>query len=143
MAGFATVHRHRTELSALDAVARFDPPFRLAFVRPTPTTAVIEVVGGVDLTTAPRLADFLDDHLTPAISAVVIDLSAVTFLGSAGLAVLVQQLCRAKVAGRRLRLVTGTRGVDRALRVTGLDREFTRHDNLGAALTAAAEDTAT
>src|SRR3954451_6271827 len=63
-------------------VVRFD------VVRHGDDATVVHVVGEIDTLTAPVLRAQLDEHI-PAVSLLVLDLSDVTFLGSAGLAVLV------------------------------------------------------
>lgn len=80
---------------------------------------VVHVFGEIDTVTAPLLQERLDQHL-PHISLLVLELSAVTFLGSAGLAVLVAARDDAERHGHRLRLVCGSRIVTRALEATGL-----------------------
>ncbi|NMI02062.1 STAS domain-containing protein [Pseudonocardia acidicola] len=80
---------------------------------------VVHVLGEIDTLTAPVLRARLDEHL-PTVPLVVLDLSAVTFLGSAGLAVLVAAKDDAEQRGHRLRLVCGSRIVTRALEATGL-----------------------
>jgi anti-anti-sigma factor len=111
-----------------------DPPLRLTLTRPTPTSTVVTVDGELDLSTAPRLAEVLSARLESAVGNVVVDLSAVTFLGAAGMDVLAQAHFRAKVTGRAVRLVTGSHCVDRALHVTGLDRKLPCYADLDTAL---------
>jgi anti-sigma B factor antagonist len=80
---------------------------------------VVHVLGEIDTLTAPVLRGELDEHL-PTVPLVVLDLSQVTFLGSAGLAVLVAAKDDAERRGHLLRLVCGSRIVTRALEATGL-----------------------
>ena len=89
----------------------------------------VTVVGEVDTFTAPVLRSTLDSQLEQQPSELVIDLSGVQFLGSAGLAVLVetQKSSRAKDVG--LRLIATTRAVTRPLEVTGLIDLFTIADS--------------
>jgi anti-sigma B factor antagonist len=75
----------------------------------------------------------LDEHL-PTVPLVVLDLSQVTFLGSAGLAVLVAAKDDAERRGHRLRLVCGSRIVTRALEATGLLALFDVADGVPEAL---------
>jgi anti-sigma B factor antagonist len=82
-------------------------------------TLVIHVVGEIDTLTAPVLRAQLDEHL-PTAALLVLDLTQVTFLGSAGLAVLVAAKDGADRRGHSLRLVPGSRIVTRALEATGL-----------------------
>ncbi|MFD6067808.1 MULTISPECIES: STAS domain-containing protein [Amycolatopsis] len=94
---------------------------RLTVIRPDPATAVVEVGGELVAATAPRLAHLLGPRLTSALRTVVIDLSAVTFLDTAGLGVLVHAWHQATVTGRVLKLITRPGGVKRALENAGLD----------------------
>ena len=94
---------------------------------------VVHVVGEVDTLTAPALRAQLQAQVVAA-GLLVVDLSEVTFLGSAGLAVLVATKDDAERAGTRLRLVCGTRIVTRALEATGLLALFDVADGVPAAL---------
>jgi anti-sigma B factor antagonist len=94
---------------------------------------VVHVVGEIDTLTAPVLRAQLDEHL-PVVPLLVLDLSDVTFLGSAGLAVLVAAKDDADRRGHRLRLVCGSRIVTRALEATGLLSLFDVADGVPQAL---------
>lgn len=102
--------------------------------RPDPTTVVLHVSGEIDLVGAPMLAESVDGCLSSAEQTVVVDLSAVSVLGSAGLNVLVQAQDRAQRERVTLLLVTGVHCVDRPLRACGLDRHFRCFPDLEAAL---------
>ncbi|MFP5022717.1 STAS domain-containing protein [Pseudonocardia phyllosphaerae] len=80
---------------------------------------VVGVYGEVDTMTAPVLTERISEQLGRA-SLLVVDLSPVTFLGSAGLAALVEGKENAEKAGIRLRLVCGSHAVTRALEATNL-----------------------
>jgi anti-sigma B factor antagonist len=81
--------------------------------------AVLHVIGEIDTLTAPLVRAQLE-HQVPAVPLLVLDLTEVTFLGSAGLAVLVAAKDDADLRQHRLRLVPGSRIVVRALQATGL-----------------------
>jgi anti-sigma B factor antagonist len=81
--------------------------------------AVLHVVGEIDTLTAPLLRAQLEDQVTTH-PLLVLDLTDVTFLGSAGLAVLVAAKDDAELREHRLRIVPGSRIVVRALQATGL-----------------------
>ncbi|MBA2473796.1 MAG: anti-sigma factor antagonist [Pseudonocardiales bacterium] len=85
---------------------------------------VVTVVGEVDLLTAPRLLAAVSDALERAGShPVVVDLSEVSFLGSAGLAALVDAAVADEGRREPLRVVVDhTRPVIRPLEATGLDQ---------------------
>lgn len=80
---------------------------------------VMHVVGEIDTLTAPVLRDRVTAQLAE-VTLLVLDLTDVTFLGSAGLAVLVAAKDEAEQRKCSLRLVPGSRIVTRALEATGL-----------------------
>jgi anti-sigma B factor antagonist len=88
---------------------------------------VVTVVGEVDSSTAPGLRDCLLAALArPGVASVEVDLSAVTFLDSAGLSALATAHRAALTADRVLRIRCGTaRAVVRPLQITGLWEIFT------------------
>lgn len=89
----------------------------------------VTVVGEVDTFTAPVLRSTLDSQLEQSPRELVIDLSGVQFLGSAGLAVLVETQKSARSREVALRLIATTRAVTRPLEVTGLIDLFTIADS--------------
>jgi anti-sigma B factor antagonist len=115
------------EVGDIDEVVRFD------VVEHGPGARVLHVVGEVDTLTAPVLRTRLDEHLAE-VELLVLDLTDVTFLGSAGLAVLVAGKDEADRVGHRLRLVPGSRIVVRALEATGLLTLFDLADTAADAL---------
>ena len=101
-----------------------------------PDVHVLHVVGELDTLTAPLLQVRLLEQQAQ-VGHVVLDLSDVTFLGSAGLAVLVGAKDDADSRGCRLQVVPGSRIVKRALEATGLMPLFTIADGVPEALEAA------
>jgi anti-anti-sigma factor len=103
--------------------------------RPAPGVVVAAVSGEVDMLTAPRLRDVVNAEIEDC-AVLVLDLSGVGFLGSAGLAVLVEASHEARRRQVELRLVAGGRSVSRPLEITGLDEVLTtfptRDDAVGA-----------
>ena len=96
---------------------------------------VVGVIGEIDTMTGPVVGEQLTARLTAA-DLVVVDLSRVTFLGSAGLAALVAAKDEADNGGKRLRLVCGSHTVTRALEATGLMSVFDVADDVPEALQA-------
>lgn len=96
---------------------------------------VLAVAGEVDLLTAPQLQEALTLALENRPKTLVVDLSKVEFMGSAGLAALVGAH---QSAGEhtRLRVVAATTATLRPLQVTDLDKEInvypSREDALAA-----------
>jgi anti-sigma B factor antagonist len=101
------------------------------------TAMVVAVTGEVDVWTGPRLRAALAQALDePGHEAVVVDLSAVTFLGSTGVAVLVDADWQARQRDRPLRVVVdrSSPAVVHPLESTGIDRMVATYDDLDAAL---------
>ncbi|SFN07028.1 anti-anti-sigma factor [Pseudonocardia ammonioxydans] len=94
---------------------------------------VVHVHGEIDTMTAPVLSERLAMQI-PSASLLVVDLSQVTFLGSAGLAALVEAKEKTEGADGRLRLVCGSHAVTRALEATNLLSLFDVADGVPEAL---------
>jgi anti-sigma B factor antagonist len=94
---------------------------------------VLHVVGELDTLTAPLLAMRLAEQQS-AVPKLVVDLSEVSFLGSAGLAALVEAKDAADRHGGQLLVVPGSRIARRALEATGLLSLFTVADDVPEAL---------
>jgi anti-sigma B factor antagonist len=96
------------------------PMLRTVLTRPLPGLTVVAVEGEIDLVTAPHLRDILPlDTIEPG-GTLIVDMSMVTFLASAGMTVLSQTQQLAHDRGWTLRMVTGPRCVDLPLTVAGL-----------------------
>ncbi len=109
--------------------APFDDVITLSTSTDEGGAVTVTVVGEVDTFTAPVLRSSLDTQLEQQPRELVIDLSGVQFLGSAGLAVLVETQKSARARDVELRLVATTRAVTRPLEVTGLIDLFTIVDS--------------
>ncbi|HEY0573710.1 MAG TPA: anti-sigma factor antagonist [Pseudonocardia sp.] len=97
---------------------------------------VLTSAGEVDLETGPRLRAALARLLErPDAVPIVVDLTDVTFLGSTGIAVLVDAHWQAVQLNIPLSIVVASDGaVHRTLRTAGVDRHLKLHHDLGAAL---------
>lgn len=80
----------------------------------------LRAVGEIDLATSGLLRDRVMNQLEQTPRLLVLDLCAVGFLGSSGLAVLVEVRTEAQRRDVGLRLVANSRAVLRALTATGL-----------------------
>lgn len=83
------------------------------------SVAVLAVTGDVDMLTATRLAAAIDTALATAPTAVIVDLSKVEFLASAGMSALVA--AHADAAPVRLVVVADGPATSRPMKVVGLD----------------------
>jgi anti-anti-sigma factor len=91
---------------------------------PRPGRVVVEVVGEVDVRTAPALDIYLQSKAgRPGVRELVVYLGQVRFLGVAGIRVLARADRRCRMRGVRLVIRTGgRRAVLRALQLAGLDQ---------------------
>lgn len=99
---------------------------------------VLGVSGTLDLVTAPRLTDSIQQELTKQPAVVIVDLTEVEFLASAGMTVLLtahQQIGDTA----QFAVVADGPAVARPLRLIGVDKLVTIHATLDAALQASSE----
>lgn len=115
-----------------------DDQISLSTARPAPGQVVITVGGEVDMLTSPQLRSAVLDQFEPdsGVELVVLDLDGVTFLGTSGLAVLIEVREAAHAAGVELRLACTARRVLRPLTIAGLIPLFDIHDTIDGALAA-------
>ena len=99
---------------------------------------VVHTTGEVDMSAAPVLSAELAEAIAAAGSTghrqVVVDLLAVTFFGSSGLAALSECHERAQSADVTVSIVAAGRTVLRPITITGLDRVIPVHSTLDEAL---------
>jgi anti-sigma B factor antagonist len=97
--------------------------------------AVLSVGGEIDAATAAALDTAIAGVLAQHPSAVVVDLSAVTFLGSAGLRILVATHARLSGSGHFAVVAHGP-ATSRPIQLTGLDEVLSLYPTLDDALVA-------
>ncbi|WP_344416206.1 STAS domain-containing protein [Pseudonocardia ailaonensis] len=95
---------------------------------------VVTVGGEVDMLTSPQLRSAVLAQLADGAELVVLALDDVTFLGTSGLAVLIEVREAAHQAGVELRLACTGRRVLRPLSIAGLVPMFDIHDTVELAL---------
>lgn len=104
---------------------------------PAEGQVVIAVAGEVDMLTSPHLRSVAMEKVSTAVvELVVLDLDAVTFLGTSGLAALIEVREAAHRTGVELRLACTARRVLRPLTIAGLIPLFDIHDSVERALVA-------
>lgn len=94
---------------------------------------VLTVSGEVDLATAPALENTIEAILSSKPGVLIIDLTAVSFLASAGMATLVAAHQRAGEA-TTIAVVADGPATSRQLKMTSLDQVFALHSTLAEAL---------
>ena len=96
---------------------------------------VITVAGEIDMLTSPQLrAAVVEQLTTDGVELVVLELDGVTFLGTSGLAVLIEAREEAHRIGAELRLACTARRVLRPLTIAGLVPLFDIHESVDLAL---------
>ncbi|ANY07929.1 anti-sigma factor antagonist [Pseudonocardia sp. HH130630-07] len=106
---------------------------RLAVTTGDDDVVVIAVDGELDILTAPELRAAVTDRI-PSAALIVLALDGVLFLGTSGLAALIEIREQAHRAGVELRLACTERRVLRPLGIAGLHHLFDIHDDVEAAL---------
>ncbi|MDQ6698220.1 MAG: STAS domain-containing protein [Actinomycetota bacterium] len=99
--------------------------------------AVLAVGGEVDVATAPRLREKLIELVNGGHHRIVVDLSAVEFLDSTGLGVLVGALKRVRTHDGDLGLVCTESRVLKVFEITGLTKVFAMFASVDEAVAAA------
>lgn len=97
--------------------------------------AVVTATGEIDMLTAPDLRAEVLGRIDEA-RTLVLDMTGVSFLGSAGLAVLVEASQHAKRRGTAFRVVAVERAVTRPLVATGLGDVFSVYGSVAEAVSA-------
>ncbi|MBA3747081.1 MAG: STAS domain-containing protein [Solirubrobacterales bacterium] len=110
------------------------PHFELSEQTAVSGTHVISVRGEIHLSTAPRLSQRLQAAIDDDSRAIVLDLSAVEFIDSTGLSVLLSGLRRMNQVQGRMALVCANPTVLRLFEITSLDETFDIFAELPAAV---------
>lgn len=103
-------------------------------VRRTDGSSVIKLTGEIDMLTTPALRAKVNEELQGGPSVLVLDMLSVEFLGSSGLALLVEALDESRNRDVSLRLVANSRPVSRPLQATGLTDLFALYPSVEDAL---------
>ena len=95
---------------------------------------VVAVEGEVDIATAPKLREKLVELASQGAKQVVVDLDRVEFLDSTGLGVLIGGMKRLRGLDGDLTLVCTQPRILKVFEITGLNRAFTIHETVDAAV---------
>jgi anti-anti-sigma factor len=110
-------------------------PVQVRTARPAPDCVVLSVSGEIDLATAPDLELAISRELATTPARLVLDLSAVSFFGSLGLAALIRAAFMAEDRGVHLALVAN-RLVRRTMELTQTEQMFATYVTVAEAITA-------
>jgi anti-anti-sigma factor len=87
--------------------------------------ARLSVAGEIDLATCDSLVDAVNDAMSADLDALDIDLSGVTFCGSAGISAFLMARRRAQQDGKTLRLVNPSSWIKRLFTIAGVVEHLT------------------
>ncbi|MDR7301343.1 STAS domain-containing protein [Haloactinomyces albus] len=105
-------------------VRNHDARLTLCVERPQPGLIVLKASGMLDSVSFSHFSEVLRSRLGSTARVIVLDLTAVTFLGVDAIMVLSRAQRHAGATGKQLSLLTGVRAVDRPLEVLGLAGQF-------------------
>ena len=100
--------------------------------------SMVRADGELDVSTAPQLRQTITTAIDEGAGTVIVDLTAVTFMDSTTLGVLIGAHNRVRESGGAIGVVCPDDRVRRVFRITGLDKVFTLHDTVSDAATALA-----
>lgn len=103
--------------------------------------AVVTATGEIDITNAEGLRDALLTALNAGAAGLIADMTATTFLDSAGITALVRAARRATATGATLRLAVTATPVLRVLSLVGLNRLIEVHPSLAEAVASLPDQT--
>jgi anti-sigma B factor antagonist len=96
--------------------------------------AVVAASGDLDMLTAPQLRDAVEAALGKSPTALVVDLSHVEFLGSAGMQVLMETHNQTQGADTKFAVVADGPATSRPLKITGIADLIDLYESLDVAL---------
>lgn len=105
----------------------------------TDRAVVLAVSGDVDMVTAPRLAEAIDAAIATGPAALIVDLSKVQFLASAGMTVLVTAQDQL-VPPTRFAVVADGPATSRPIKLMGIDSTFALYRTRDTALAGIADE---
>lgn len=118
-----------------------DDAISIELTEPMPETTLLRVDGEVDMLTSPSLRQAISGQISGARPRrLLIDLDGVEFLGTSGLAALVEARTEALAGGVELWLVCSNRQVLRPLEIAGLIELFQVTHSMSEALSSARPD---
>lgn len=106
------------------AQAATEEPIRIQLEEPAADTALLRVFGEIDMLTSPVLREGIAEQLSEDRVRLLVDLDGVEFLGTSGLAALVEARSSAEENNVELWLVCTNRQVLRPLEIAGLTSLF-------------------
>ena len=96
--------------------------------------SIVSIAGSIDALTADQFAGCIDERISSGEKHLVLDLSEVEFMSSAGLRVILGALKETRRAGGDLYLAGAQKGVDGILRLSGFSKILKVYDSVDNAI---------
>ncbi len=96
--------------------------------------SIVSIAGSFDALTADQIAGCIDERISSGERHLVLDLSEVEFMSSAGLRVILGALKEIRQAGGDLYLAGAQGGVDRVLKMSGFSKILKAYDSVDNAI---------
>lgn len=97
--------------------------------------SVVSIAGSIDALTADQIIGCVDEQINSGEKYLVLDLSEVQFMSSAGLRVILGALKETRKQGGNLYLAGAQAGVERVLKMSGFSKILKIYDNVDNAIT--------
>lgn len=94
--------------------------FKIESSEPKNQTVTLKLIGEMDIYSAPQLKDKTTGLCQQGIKNIILDLSALKFVDSIGIGVIVASLMRTREKGGQLVVVNPTASVERLMNIVGL-----------------------
>ncbi len=99
-------------------------------------TQVLDVVGEIDVYTAPRFKEAVNQILGTGQKHLVVNMAGITYMDSSGFGILLSATKRLRPEGGTVNLVKCNSAIERILKITRLDTIFNVYDNVDEAIRA-------
>ncbi|MCP4624923.1 MAG: STAS domain-containing protein [bacterium] len=96
--------------------------------------SIVSIAGTFDALTADQIVGCIDERISSGEKHLVLDLSEVEFMSSAGLRVILGALKQTRQAGGDLYLAGAKGGVDRVLKMSGFPKILKAYDSIDNAI---------
>ncbi len=92
--------------------------------------SIVSIAGSIDALTADQVAGYIDEQISSGEKHLLLDLSEVEFMSSAGLRVILGALKQTRQQGGDLYLAGAQGGVDRVLKMSGFPKILKTYDSV-------------
>lgn len=99
-------------------------------------TKVLDVVGEIDVYTAPQFKEAVNGIIAGGQKHLIIDMTSVTYMDSSGFGTLLSATRRLRPQGGTINLVKCNTAIDRILKITRLNTVFATYDKVEDAIEA-------